>query len=238
MIDEGVSVIIPVFNDHEALKHAIPESLRALSNITDSFEILVAEDGSTDGSAELVRDWHIRDPRVILLHADERLGRGRALNRTIQSAKYGIVCYYDVDLATDIAHLPELIGAIHDGADIATGSRLMPDSNIIRSGKREIASQGYNFLVRTILGSNLYDHQCGFKAFRKEQIISLIPEVKAPHWFWDTEVLIRGKRKGWQIAEFPVVWNEGPGTTVRFKDVFSMGSQIIGLWWQLHVAED
>ena len=238
MIDEGVSVIIPVFNDHEALKRAIPESIRALSEITDTFEILVAEDGSTDRSAELVRDWQIRDPRVILLHADERLGRGRALNRTIKSANYGIVCYYDVDLATDIAHLPELVGAIHVGADIATGSRLMPDSDIIRSGKREIASQGYNLLVRTILGSHLHDHQCGFKSFRKEQILSLIPDIEATHWFWDTEVLIRGERKGLEITEFPVVWNEGPGTTVRFSDVFSMGSQIMKLWWQLRVAKD
>ncbi|TAJ44205.1 dolichyl-phosphate beta-glucosyltransferase [Methanofollis fontis] len=237
MPDNGVSVIIPVFNDREALERAIPESIDALSGITGAFEILVAEDGSTDGSADLVRNWHETDPRVILLHADERLGRGRALNRAIKSASYGIVCYYDVDLATDIAHLPDLVGAIRDGADIATGSRLMPDSSIVRSGGREIASRGYNLLVRTILRSRLYDHQCGFKAFRRDRILTLIPEVQAPHWFWDTEVLVRGQRKGWRVAEFPVVWNEGPGTTVRFKDVFSMGSQIIGLWWQLHVAK-
>ena len=238
MAEDGVSVILPVFNDKPALERAIPESIAALSEITDVLEVVVAEDGSTDGSAELVQAWHEKDPRIRLLHADERLGRGRALNRAIDAASHGIVCYYDVDLATDLIHLPELVGAIQDGADVATGSRLMPESRIIRSGEREIASRGYNLLVRTLLGSRLFDHQCGFKAFRKERILDLIPEVQATHWFWDTEVLVRGQRKGYRIAEFPVVWRQGPGTTVRFKDVSSMGSQILGLWWQLHVAED
>jgi glycosyltransferase involved in cell wall biosynthesis len=237
MTDDGVSVILPVYNDRTALEEAIPASITALKAITETFEVIVAEDGSTDGSAAYVKEWHEKEPRVVLLHAYERLGRGRALNRAIAAARYGIVCYYDVDLATDLAHLPELVGAIRDGADIATGSRLMPDSNIVRSGGREIASRGYNFLVRLFLRSRLYDHQCGFKAFRKERILELIPEIQAPHWFWDTEALVRGQRKGYRIAEFPVVWRQGPGTTVRFKDVFSMGSQILGLWWQIHVAK-
>lgn len=238
MAEDGVSVILPVFNDRPALERAVPESIAALSKITDAFEVIVAEDGSTDGSAEFVRAWHEKDPRIRLLHADERLGRGKALNRAIEAARYEVVCYYDVDLATDLAHLPELVGAIRSGADIATGSRLMPDSDIVRSGGREVASRGYNLLVRTVLRSRLHDHQCGFKAFRRERVLALIPDVQAPHWFWDTEVLVRGQRKGYEVREFPVVWRQGPGTTVRFKDVFSMGSQILGLWWQMHVAKN
>jgi glycosyltransferase involved in cell wall biosynthesis len=237
MVENGVSVILPVFNDRLALEKAIPESIVVLSEITDAFEVIIAEDGSTDGSAEFVRAWSKKDYRIKLLHADERLGRGRALNRAIDAASHGIVCYYDVDLATDLNHLPELVRAIQNGNDIATGSRLMPESQITRSGEREIASRGYNFLVRTLLGSRLFDHQCGFKAFRKERILDLIPEIKATHWFWDTEVLVRGQRKNYRVAEFPVVWRQGPSTTVRFRDISSMGSQILGLWWQLHVAE-
>lgn len=238
MAEDGVSVILPVFNDRHALERAIPESIAILSTTTDAFEVIVAEDGSTDRSVEFVQAWHEKDPRVCLLHADERLGRGRALNRAIEAARYDIVCYYDVDLATDLAHLPELFGGIRSGAVIATGSRLMPDSDIVRSGGREVASRGYNFLVRIILRSRLHDHQCGFKAFRREKILTLVPEVRALHWFWDTEVLVRGQCKGYEVREFPVVWRQGPGTTVRFKDVFSMGSQILGLWWQIHVAKD
>lgn len=233
-----VSVVLPVYNDREALMTAIPRSLGVLETIAPgSFELIVAEDGSTDGSAEFVRDCEAKDPRVRLLHSDERLGRGRALNRAFAEAKGSIVCYYDVDLATDIQHLTELIGAVRDGYDLATGSRLLPESDITRSGGREIASRGYNMLVRTILGSSLHDHQCGFKAFRRDRLLELLPSISADHWFWDTEVLVRAQRKGYQVREFPVRWRQGPGTTVRRKDVVEMGSAIIALWWRLHAEK-
>ncbi len=232
-----VSAVIPVYNDLPALKVAIPASIEALSQITDSFEILVAEDGSTDGSAEYVRAIEQTDPRIHLLHSDQRLGRGRALNRAFTAARGTIVCYYDVDLATDMQHLSEVIGAIREGFDIATGSRLLPESDIVRTGGREIASRGYNLLVRTILGSKQYDHQCGFKAFNRARLLPLLDTVDDRHWFWDTEVLVRGARAGYRILEIPVRWRQGPGTTVRRKDVVDMGSAILRLWWSLHVSK-
>ena len=134
-----VSAVLPVYNDLSALKTAIPQSLEVLETIAPGqFELIVAEDGSTDGSTEFVREYEAKDPRVRLFHSDERLGRGRALNRAFTGAEGSVVCYYDVDLATDMRHLAELIGAIRDGYDIATGSRLLPESIINRSGGREI----------------------------------------------------------------------------------------------------
>jgi glycosyltransferase involved in cell wall biosynthesis len=238
MAEPEVTVIIPVFNDHHSLEIAIPRSIELLSRITDGFELVIAEDGSSDGSAELVRRYEQQDSRVHLLHSDERLGRGKALNRAIYGSRGKIVCYYDVDLATDMQHLPELIGAIREGADIATGSRLMLGSEIVRTGGREIASRSYNFLVRLFLRSRCYDHQCGFKAFNKEYILPVLPAIRSNHWFWDTELLVRSQRKGCSLVEFPVRWRAGEGTTVKIKDVFEMGSSILMLWWQIHVSKN
>ncbi|MDD1702965.1 MAG: glycosyltransferase [Methanoregula sp.] len=233
-----VTVIIPVFNDRPALERAIPESLMVLPTIAEDFEIIVAEDGSSDGSAEYVREYESNSSQVRLLHSDARQGRGTALNRAITAAQGSIVCYYDVDLATDMKHLPELIDAIRKGADIATGSRLLPESDIRRTEGREIASRSYNFLVRHILGSRLFDHQCGFKAFNKARILPLLSSIRSNHWFWDTEILVRAQRIGYTVTEFPVRWRAGKGTTVRAKDVFGMGSAILRLWWQIHVSKD
>jgi glycosyltransferase involved in cell wall biosynthesis len=230
-----LTAIIPVFNDRAALETAIPRSIGTLSSISKNFELIIAEDGSTDNSREFVQYLEQRDQRIRLLHSDERLGRGRALNRAISEAKGTIVCYYDADLATDMKHLPELIGAIRNGADIATGSRLMPESDIKRTEGREIASRIYNFLVRLILSSSVYDHQCGFKAFNRERILAVMPELRSGHWFWDTELLVRCQRRGYQVTEFPVRWRAGKDTTVKAKDVVEMGSSILRLWWQLHV---
>jgi len=236
--DPEVTAIIPVFNDRRSLETAIPRSVETLSRITEQFELIVAEDGSTDGSAGLVKEYEQKDPRIRLLHSDNRLGRGKALNRAISESRGTIVCYYDVDLATDMRHLPELIRAIREGADIATGSRLIPGSDIVRTGGREIASRSYNFLVRLFLGSRIYDHQCGFKAFNKEKVVRILPAVRSNHWFWDTELLVRAQRNGLIVREFPVRWRAGKGTTVKINDVFEMGSSILRLWWQIHVSKN
>ena len=233
-----MSVIIPVFNDRASLETALPRSIETLSAITSGFEIIVAEDGSTDGSTEYVREYEKQDSRVHLIHRDDRQGRGKALNRAIRESEGAVVCYYDVDLATDMQHLSGLIAAIRNGADVAIGSRLLPESDIVRTGDREIASRTYNFLVRLFLNSRLVDHQCGFKAFNKERILPLLPAIRSNHWFWDTEILVRAQRAGYRVTELPVRWRAGKGTTVRLKDVFEMGTAILNLWWQIHVSKD
>lgn len=231
-----VTIVIPVFNDIISLKKTILKLMEVISSIPANFEIIIAEDASTDGSAEYAAECAQKYNQIIHLHRDERMGRGSALSRAALMARGEIFCYFDVDMATDISHLEELLGRIADGYDMATGSRLLPESRIIRSTGREIKSRGYNFLVRLILRSALSDHQCGFKAFRTAVLRSLLKETVDTHWFWDTEVLVRAQRKGYRIAEIPVVWTEGKGTTVRSGDIWKMGRAILRLWWQLHVS--
>jgi len=230
-----VSVVIPVYNDLQALQEAVPLTLKVMEEFCSDFEIIIAEDASTDGSAEFAASWQVKDSRVIHMHRDKRLGRGSALTAAAGNAKGDIFCYFDVDLATDMTYLPLLIRAVVGGADVATGSRLMSDSNITRSLGREIKSRGYNWLVRFILRSRLKDHQCGFKAFKKKGLLSILPDIQDTHWFWDTEVLVVAQRKGYIIAEIPVVWREGPGTTVKSQDIWKMGRSIMNLWWRLYV---
>ena len=133
-------------------------------------------------------------------------------------------------------HLHELIDAIRKGADISTGSRLMSASDSVRTGGREIASRSYNFLVRLFLESRILDHQCGFKAFKREPVLGLLDQVEATHWFWDTEIMVRAYRCGFKIKEIPVEWKSGKGTKVNLlKDSWNMFQQIMRLCWKLKV---
>lgn len=235
-VTKPVTIVIPVYNDVYALGKAVPRVIEIMSHVADKYELIIAEDASTDGSAELAAQFASEYSEVIHMHRDERLGRGSALSLAAMRAQGEIFCYFDVDMATDISHLEELLGLIDNGYDIATGSRLLPASRIIRSSGREVKSRGYNFLVRLILKSRLSDHQCGFKAFRTSGLLELLKETTDTHWFWDTEILVRGQHKGLQIAEIPVTWTEGEGTTVRSGDIWKMGRAIFRLWWQLHVS--
>ncbi|VVB52979.1 Glycosyltransferase AglD [uncultured archaeon] len=215
------------------IEGTVERTAAALREITSSFEIIIAEDGSIDGTDKICESLAKKYNFVMHLHSEKRQGRGRALNRAFKESKGEILGYIDVDLATDMNHLKELIQSIRDGYDFATGSRMLPESNVKRPLKRGFASKGFNYLTRLMLGSKLYDHQCGFKSSRREAMFELMDEIKDTHWFWDTELFVRAQRKGFKVKEFPVVWKHGGTTKVNLvKDVFGMGSQIFRLWYE------
>ncbi len=226
-----ISIVFPAYNEAERIEKAIKETEKFLKKINYDYEIIVAEDGSTDGTDKIVQE--LVNDKIRLFHSDVRLGRGKALMNAFEKAKGEIVISMDVDLATNIKHLKDLIEAIENGYDIAIGSRLIEGSKAKRSFERLLYSKVYNFLVRALLKSKIKDHQCGFKAFKKDIVVKLGKEAKDNHWFWDTEILVLAQRKGYKIKEIPVEWTEGKDTKVRRTDVFYMFSRILKMWLRL-----
>jgi glycosyltransferase involved in cell wall biosynthesis len=229
-----VSVIFPAYNEVNYLEAAVEKTTQTLNQFTNSYEIIIAEDGSTDGTPEKSEELIQEYPFIKHIHGEKRLGRGTALNNAFKKSRGKVFVYMDLDLATDLKYLKPLVEAITvEGYDFATGSRMLPESKVERTLRRSISSKSYNFLVRHMLGSKLRDHQCGFKAFKREPALLLINEVNARHWFWDTEILVRAARKGYKIKEIPVEWKSGRKTKVNlFKDSYNMGKQVFKLWWQ------
>jgi glycosyltransferase AglD len=229
-----ISIVFPAYNEVDYLEPAVENTAQTLSEFTRSYEIIIAEDGSTDGTAERAEELTKKYPFVRHIHGEKRLGRGTALNNAFKQCSGEVFVYMDLDLATDLKLLKPLIEAVTvEGYDFATGSRMLPESKVERTLRRSISSKSYNFFVRSMLGSKLRDHQCGFKAFRREPTLQLINKVAAHHWFWDTEILVRAARKGYKIKEIPVEWKSGRKTKVNlFKDSYNMGKQVVKLWWQ------
>jgi len=223
-----VSVVLPAYNEANRIETAVKKTAEVLNDIGCDYEIIIAEDGSTDGTDRIAKK--LVNEKIKHLHSDVRLGRGRALMNAFENAKGNIVVAMDVDLATNIKHLKELIDAIKNGYDIAVGSRLLKESKAKRSFERKLYSVIYNLLVRVFLGSKIKDHQCGFKAFKREVVIALSKETKDNHWFWDTEILVLAQKKGYKIKEIPVEWEEGEDTKVKRTDVFYMFFSILKMW--------
>jgi glycosyltransferase involved in cell wall biosynthesis len=229
-----VSLIFPAYNEGENLENAVRRTAQALEDITDSYEIILAEDGSTDGTDRIAARLSRECPFVRHIHGDKRLGRGLALKNAFAESNGRILVYMDVDLATSIGHLGTLIESVRKNYDFATGSRMLPESKVTRSLSRQIASKCYSLMVRSFLGSKISDHQCGFKAAKREALLKILAEVKATHWFWDTELLVRAQRRGYKVKEIPVEWIHKGGTKVKLmKDTVQMGSQVLNLWWEL-----
>jgi glycosyltransferase involved in cell wall biosynthesis len=228
------SIVLPAFNERENLEKTVRKTIQALEKITDSYEIIIAEDGSTDGTDRIASKLSNEYPFIRHIHSDERLGRGLALKNAFSQSKGKILAYMDVDLATEIGHLNTLINSVRKDYDFATGSRMLHESKVSRSLSRQIASKSYNFMVRSLLGSRIADHQCGFKCARREALLDILYEINANHWFWDTEMLVRASLKGYRVKEIPIEWTEKGRTKVKLvKDSLSMGSQILKLCWEL-----
>ena len=235
-----ISVVLPAYNEVNYLNSAVEKTIKALEEFTESYEIVIAEDGSTDGTAQLADELSQKIPGVRHIHREKRLGRGTALNNAFKQSRGQVLVYMDLDLATSLSFLKPLVEAITvEGYDFSTGSRMLPQSKAERTFSRSISSKTYNFLVRHMLGSKLQDHQCGFKAFKREPLLELLDKVEATHWFWDTEILVRAYRQGFKIKEIAVEWKSGSGTKVDLlKDSWNMFRQIIGLWWKLRLEKE
>ena len=231
-------MIIPAYNEADRIERTVDVTSRILREITSSFEIIIAEDGSTDGTDKIANQIASNFGYITHLHSDSRQGRGKALNRAFKFASGDVLCYIDVDLATNMNHLKELIDSILiEGYDFSTGSRMMPQSDVKRPLMRDIASRGFNVLVRTFLNSKLYDHQCGFKAFEKNSLLRLMIQL-GTNTGSGYEIMVLAQYNGYKVKEFPVVWRHGGATKVNIKkDVLYMGSQIFRLWWwKLHAS--
>ncbi len=227
------SIVLPAHNEAPRLANAVSAVKRALGKSYD-YELVIAEDGSTDGTYAVAKKIAAQTRNVRVLHSEKKLGRGLALKRAFSSARGKFVAYMDVDLATDVKHARELLDRVEAGADVATGSRYLRQSRTNRSSKRLFFSSGYNTLVRLLLGSKLRDHQCGFKAFKKTVALHLCREARSNKWFWDTEVLVLAQKRGFRVEEFPIEWNEQRTTTMNFKtDILGMGAALFELWWRL-----
>lgn len=235
---DKVSVVLPTYNEADSIETAVEKVMTALRDYEGSYEIIIAEDGSTDGTDKKASMLSKKFAGIVKhIHEEKRLGRGKALENAFNNSSGNILVYMDVDLATDVRHLTALIRSVQvEGYEIATGSRMLIESRVKRSGTRNIASRVYNLIVRWLLGSKIKDHQCGFKAFKREPLMQLLAEVEAKHWFWDTEILVRAAQRGYRIKEIPVNWRGGSETKVRLlRDSSDMFRHVLALWWHLKV---
>jgi glycosyltransferase involved in cell wall biosynthesis len=215
---KSVDVVIPVYNEVKVLESSVDRTL-ALFAEHPRFEwrVVVADNGSNDGTSELARRLEAEHPGQVKALVLAIKGRGLALKEAWTTSEADIVSYMDVDLSTDLQHLPQLIDMIaSSGCDVAIGSRLARGSKTDRQVKREITSRGYVALIRmTFPRLKITDAQCGFKALSRAAVQAVVPKIENRMWFFDTELLILAHKAGLKICELPVRWVEDKDTKVR-----------------------
>ena len=211
-------VTIPVLNEEETLDQQVRILHVFLSQHfpdKSQWKIVIADNGSTDRTEEIANSLSSELSEVKLVKVPKR-GVGLALKTSWEQSKADIVGYMDLDLATDLSHFLEAFQAIKkDNYDLVYATRLHNDSQVIgRTLKREISSQGFNFILKNYLNVNFSDGMCGFKWLKRE----IYPNLKAAGadndgWFFSTELLTTAEWKGLKIKELPVKWTDDAGSS-------------------------
>jgi len=210
-----LDLVVPVYNEQVDLEPSVRRLHDHLSTqFPYPFRITVADNASTDATLAIARRLAAELPHVQAVHLAEK-GRGRALRQVWSASDADVLAYVDVDLSTDLAALLPLVAPLITGhSDVALGSRLARGSRVVRGAKRELISRSYNLLLRGTLAARFSDAQCGFKAVRADVAAGLLPMVRDPGWFFDTELLVLAQRAGLRIHEVPVDWVDDPDSRV------------------------
>ena len=226
----NVDLVIPVYNEEHILAGSITRALEYLGGHPEhQWRLVVADNASRDRTLEVARGLELAHPGLVrVLHLPVK-GRGIALRNAWLTSDADVVAYMDVDLSTDLGHLPALIDPIAAGdVDVAYGSRLGRGAVTNRSFRREFISRSYVFILNSVLGLRVADAQCGFKALSREAVRALVPLVHDNKWFFDSELLWVAQKNGFRFREVPVRWIEDPDT--RVKIVQTAIEDLQGIW--------
>ncbi|MFF7970755.1 glycosyltransferase [Streptomyces sp. NPDC007905] len=208
-----LSVVIPAYNEEQRLGPTLVAVTRYLAGTGDTWEVIVADDGSTDGTREVGALDH---PGVRLVASPRNRGKGHALRLGVAASRGHRVLITDADLSAPIEELERLDKELGEGNAAAIASRSVPGAEIAdrQHRVRELLGRAGNFLIRRTAVPGVRDTQCGFKLFEGDRARAAFGAARLDGWGIDVEVLHHFHRAGWPVAEVPVRWSHRPGSKV------------------------
>jgi dolichyl-phosphate beta-glucosyltransferase len=231
----ALAVIVPAFNEARRLTDNLLTLLSYLETFRPEAELIVVDDGSTDGTAEVAAALFARRPDVCarVLRFAENCGKGHAVRAGLLTAKAPIALFSDADLSTPITELPKIVEPIESGNyDLVLGSRAL-DRSLIgqrQPWRREQGGKVFNAVVRMATGLPFSDTQCGFKAFRMEAARPILEQAKIDGFGFDVELLFLADRAGLRMLEVPVRWDHHEGSKVHIvRDSLRMFGEVVSL---------
>ncbi|MBX3061777.1 MAG: glycosyltransferase family 2 protein [Anaerolineae bacterium] len=223
---KSVTLFYPVYNEREAITPMTLKALEVMKTITEDFEILIIDDGSSDGSAEIADELAQRDPRIRVIHHEGNKGYGQALRTGFSSASKTIVAYTDCDEPVDLWELPQALANLR-GHDMVIGYRV----NRWDGWRRFIYSKIYNGMVRLLFGVKVHDINFSFKMMWRDDLSKF--HLGAGSVFIDGELLAEAARYQLNICELPIVYQDRKVGYSKFnalKPAIDTFKEIIAYW--------
>ncbi len=231
----SMSVVIPAYNAQDVVCRTLDSVQDYLDGVGLEHEIIVVDDGSSDGTAECVAR---RGRGVRLLVNDVNRGKGYTVRRGLRESRLAWAMFMDVDNATSIDHL-ERFAEHAAGAEVLIASRRVAGAWVRPQPRtRQFLGRAFPYLVRALALRGIFDSQCGFKVFRREVLEDLLVRQRSTGFCFDVEILLTAVRLGYRVAEIPVVWKNPPGrSTLRIgSDPLKMFVDLLRITWRHRVS--
>ncbi len=210
----NISFVLPMFNEAAGIAAAVRAVSAIAKDAADDYEIIVADDGSTDGSADIVDALAKGDNHIRLIRLGRNTKFGGALKRGLKAAAKETVLYTDADLPVKKADIVEALKLMDDADIVSAYSLVIKDASL----KRIIISKGYNFLVRLLFGLDMRDVNSGFKIYKRRVFDGMALRSESP--FIDAEIFCEAIKKGFKIEQYGLVFQlrtKGKSTISRFS---------------------
>jgi len=228
------SIVIPAYNESNRLPATLQSVVACIRANAWRAEVVVVNDGSTDGTAQVVRDFARQAPEVRLLENPGNHGKGYSVRNGILHALGDVVMFTDSDLSAPIEEAERLFGAIEQGADIAIGSRWLEKSRQTQRQPlyRQFFGRCFNAVTRAVMGLHFADTQCGFKAFTRSAAQTVFQLQTIERWGFDPEILYIALKRGLNVVEVPVSWAHDERTRMSYlKDGMKMLEELAIIRW-------
>jgi 4-amino-4-deoxy-L-arabinose transferase-like glycosyltransferase len=223
---QGISLVLPAYNEQEVISQAVCEADAALSALVSDYEIVVVDDGSTDATAQILAELGDQFARLRVLRQPKNLGYGAALRRGFEAATKGFVCFTDADCQFDLSELERLVFLARD-YDIVCGYRIERQDPFLRC----FYSNVYNIFVRALLGTRVRDCDCALKLFRRETL-HLLP-IATDGFLVNGEMLTHARQQDLSVVEVGVTHRpRAAGTSkVSIFHIPVILAALIRFWW-------
>jgi dolichyl-phosphate beta-glucosyltransferase len=226
-----ISIVIPAYDEEKRIEGSLSEACAYMNDFGMEYEIIVVDDGSSDGTGRIVDHIAKELRNVRLVRYEKNRGKGHALRTGVLVTEGDFVLVMDADLSTPMEELRKLLPYLSDDEfDIAIGSRALALSDIIKKQPwwRRGMGKTFNKIVKTLVIDGFSDTQCGFKLFKGEIARGLFEEAKIDRFAYDVEILALAKKKGYGIKEVPIRWINSPESRVDpVKDSLQMLADLV-----------
>jgi dolichyl-phosphate beta-glucosyltransferase len=225
-----LSIIIPAHNEANRLPPSLEKIDAFLSGQDFTAEVVVVENGSTDGTFEIAQSFVPKMPYLRVFHEEAR-GKGLAVKRGMLEATGDFRIFCDADLSMPIEQVLRFIPPAHDPVDVVIGSREVPGAvRYDEPGYRHLIGRAFNTMVRWLVLPGLQDTQCGFKCFNGEVADKIFPLQTLSGMSFDAEVLFIARKMGYDIQEVAIDWYFNPDSRVRLvQDSMRMAFDLIDI---------